>query len=181
MEMEQGNKSRCVLLATLEKWLRDEAPPAWLEGYLLLRAQGVRYRDAMLATWLSLSTDDRGDVPTREEFANLMGVARATTYQWEGRRPAIRDYAEMLRVIRLRGAKLAEIDQRSFEAAVDAESNASDRKLYYQRAGVWDDESTLRVVGKDDGPVEYTNVMGEELDAIRQALAQAAARSGQAG
>lgn len=170
-----------VTLTALEEWLRDEAPPAWMEGYLLLRAQSVRYRDAMLATWLSLSTDDRGDVRTREDLANLMGVARATTYQWEGRRPAIRDYAEMLRVMRLRGAKLAEVDQRSYNAAVAIESSASDRKLYYQRAGVWDDESTLHVVGKDDRPVEYTNVTGEELEAIRQALAQEAARGSQAG
>lgn len=152
-----------------------------MEGYLFLRSQGIAYRDAMLAMWLSLSTDDRGDTPTRQEFANVMGVARATTYQWEARRPEIRDYAEMLRVMRLRGTRLAEVDERSYEAASGIESSASDRKLYYQRAGVWDEETTLHVVGKDDGPVQYTDVTGEELDAIRQALAREAARSGQAG
>ena len=181
IEMGQSDSSQRVLLATLESWLHDTAPPVWLEGYLLLRAQGVGYRDAMLATWLSLSTDDRGDVPTREDFANLMGVARATTYQWEGRRPIIRDYAEMLRVMRLRGANLAAVDGRTFAAAVSSESSASDRKLYYQRAGVWDDATTLHVMGKEDGPVEYVDVTGEELDAIRQALVQKATGSGQEG
>jgi len=163
-----------VTLTALEAWLQGEAPPAWLEGYLFLRSRGVRYRDAMLATWLSLATDDRGDIATREDFARLMGVSRATTYQWESRRPKIHDWAELLRLMRLRGARLAEVDERTYRAAVAADSSASDRKLYYQRAGVWDEEATLHLVGAQGGPMEYVDVTGDELDAIRQALAEAA-------
>lgn len=137
-----------VLLVELERWMREEAPSGWLDGYLFLRARGVRYRDAMLATWLSLRTDDRGDVRTRDDFARLMGVARATTYGWEGRRPEIRQWAELLQVMRMRGARLAEIDERTFEAAVGEESSASDRKLYYQRAGVW--EESVGVMLQDE-------------------------------
>ena len=128
-----------VLLAELVRWMKEEAAPAWLEGYLFLRARGVRYRDAMLAVWLSLRTDDRGEVRTRGDFARLMGVARATTYGWEGRRPEVRQWAELLQVMRMRGARLAEVDERTFWAAVDEEGSATDRKLYYQRAGVWEE------------------------------------------
>jgi hypothetical protein len=81
----------------------------------------------------------------------------------------------------LRGARLAEVDERTYSAAVDSDSSASDRKLYYQRAGVWNEEATMHVVGAGDGPVQYTDVTKDELDTIRQALAQEAARSGETG
>lgn len=154
----------------LRAWLEVHASAPWLEGYLFLRAQGVRHRDAMLATWLSLATDDRGDIPTREAFAELMGVSRAATYTWESRRPEIRVWAEKLQVLRLRGSRLAEVDERTYEAAAGADGSAADRKLYYQRAGVWEDVERLRLVGAEDGPVEYVDVTEAELEAIRHAL-----------
>jgi len=162
-----------MTLSMLETWLHEEAPPTWLEGYLFLRAKGVRYRDAMLATWLSLGTDDRGAVPTRQDFARLMGVARATTYDWESRRPEIRQWAELLQVMRLRGARLAEVDEAAYHAAVAADGTASDRKLYYQRAGVWEEEQRVHLMGESDGPVQVEEVTDGELDAIREALIEA--------
>ncbi len=138
-----------VLLAELLRWMKEEASPAWLEGYLFLKARGVRYRDAMLAVWLSLAKDDRGEVETREEFARLMGVARATTYGWEARRPEIRQWAELLQVMRMRGMRLAEVDERTYWAAVNEEGSATDRKLYYQRAGVW--EESVGVMLQEEG------------------------------
>jgi len=170
-----------VLLVELVQWMREEAAPAWLDGYLFLKARGVRYRDAMLAVWLSLRTDDRGEVRTRGDFARLMGVARATTYGWEGRRPEIRQWAELLQVMRMRGMRLAEVDERTYWAAVDEEGSATDRKLYYQRAGVWEDMQRLRVVGDGDGPVQYVDVTNEEIEAIRRALAEEAAGGGTEG
>jgi hypothetical protein len=170
-----------VGLAEWEVWLDEHAPsPLWYDGYQLLRAQGVRFRYAALAVWLSLRSDDRGDIRTRADFANLMGVARATTYQWEERQP-VRKWAELLRLIRLRGSRLSEVDERTYEAAKSIEGGASDRKLYYQRAGVWTEARTLHLVGADDGPVEYTDVTKEEIDAIRRALTEEAARGGEAG
>ena len=73
---------------------------------------------------------------------------------------------------------MAKVDERTYKAAKGKESSASDRKLYYQRAGVWGEESTLHVVGAGEGPVEYVDVTGEELGAIRDALAKEAERSG---
>lgn len=168
------------LLAEIEEWLKENAPAPWLEGYLFLRGQGVRYRDAMLATWLSLSRDDRGGVPTRNDFANVMGVVRATTYQWESRRPEIRQWAELLQVLRLRGSRLAQVDERTYEAAAAEGGSAADRKLYYQRAGVWEEEQRLHLVGAEEGPMEYVDVGDEELEAIRRALIGDAAGGGEA-
>jgi len=148
---EQVEEWERVTLAQIEAWLRAEAPsPAWLDGYLWLRGRGVRYRDAMLATWLSLRRDDRGDVATRSDFARLMGVQRSTTYCWEGRRPEIRQWAELLQVMRMRGARLAEVDERSYSSAAGDKSTAADRKLYYQRAGVWEEDLGLRLVEDEE-------------------------------
>jgi len=146
-EVEEPTERERVSLEALERWLASDAPPAWLDGYLFLRAKGVRYRDAMLATWLSLGKDDRGEVHSREDFAHVMGVSRATTYAWEGRRPQIRRWAELLQVMRLRGSRLAEVDEATFLAAKGG--TAADRKLYYQRAGVWEED--LGLVFKDQG------------------------------
>jgi len=123
-----------------QTWLASATEP-WVDGYLQLRQQGVAYRDAVLATWLSLRRDDRGGIKTRDDLANLLGVSRVTTYQWEARRPEIREYVERLHIARLRGERMAEVDEATYQAAVAADSSAADRKLFYQRAGVWDENS----------------------------------------
>jgi len=163
-----GQQRRRTVKQT-EAWLFGEGvPAAWGEGYLALRAKHVAHYDAMLAVWLSLARDDRGAVRTREDFARLMGVSRQTTYDWEARRPEIRVYAEWLQVLRLRGSRLAEVDERTYAAAL--EGTHQDRVLYYKRAGVWEEAQRVHLVGEGEGPVEYVDVSQEELDAIRDAL-----------
>jgi len=146
-DVEEPTERDRVSLEALERWMREEAPPAWFDGYLFLRAKGVKGHDALLATWLSLGKDDRGEINSRENFARLVGRSRATTYLWEGRRPQIRRWAELLQVMRLRGSRLAEVDEATFMAAV--RGGAADRKLYYQRAGVWEEDVGL--VFRDQG------------------------------
>ena len=170
-----------LTLETWESWLDEHSPsPLWYEGYWLLRARGVRFRYAALAVWLSLRSDDRGEIQTRSDFANLMGVGRRTTYDWEKRQP-VRKWEEMLRLLRLRGSRLAEVDEQTYQAAISEKGGSSDRRLYYQRAGVLDELHTLQLVGADKGPVEYVDVTEGELEAIRQALVEEAARGGAAG
>jgi hypothetical protein len=41
--------------------------------------------------------------------------------------------------MRMRGARLAEVDEQTYLAAAGEGSSATDRKLYYQRAGVWEE------------------------------------------
>ena len=147
---ETVEEQQTLPIPELDRWLDECAPSsAWGDGYGLLRSRGVDHRYAALAVWLSLSRDDRGKIQTREEFANFMGVSRQTTYDWESKRP-VREWAEMLRVLRLRGAQLAEVDRRTYLKAVDEESSAADRQLYYKRAGVWEDQARLTLIG-DDG------------------------------
>jgi len=170
---------RPVNVEALEQWMEAEAS-AWLDGYRFLRAQGVRHRYALLAVWLSVSGDDRGDIKTRGDLADLMAVSRATTYGWEAKQP-VQKWAELLRLRRMCGARLAEVDERTYGKAIDEESSASDRKLYYQRAGVWEDERRLHLVGAEEGPVAYTDVSDGEIEAIRQALIAQAEGGGEEG
>jgi DNA-binding XRE family transcriptional regulator len=134
----------------------------------------------MLAVWLSVASYDRGEVKTRADLADLMSVSRQTTYGWEAKQP-VREWAELLRLRRMRGSHLAEVDERTYVKAIGEESSASDRKLYYQRAGVWEDEQRLHLVGAEDGPVEYADVNDGELEAIRQALITQAKGGGEEG
>lgn len=153
-------------LATIEAWLQDR--PLWLDGYLYLRAKGVRYRDAMLAVWLSLGKDDRGDVKTRADFANLLGISRATTYHWETHRP-IQRWAEALLLIRLRGSRLAEVDEATYDAAIAETGAAGDRRLYYQRARVLE-ETTRLLFDEAQDPLDFEDISDDELEAVEAAL-----------
>lgn len=175
--MSQGGATVVVL----EAWLNDSAPsPMWKAGYDFLRARGMRHRYAALVVWLSLSKDDRGEIKTRDDFANLMGVSRQTTYQWEERQP-VREWAAVLQVMRLQGSRLAEVDERTYTSAAGLDSSASDRKLYYQRAGVWEERVGVRPVDTEDGPAGYEDVTDGEIEAIRDALAAEAAGGSEAG
>lgn len=160
----------------------------WLDGYMTLTSRGVPYREAMLAVWLSLSKDDRGSLKTRDDFARFMGVSRQVTYQWEwghvkrGKGESrVRQYAELLQVMRMRGERLAEVDEVTYKKAVRRGSTVSDRTLYYQRAGVWKQAIDLHHMGADEGPIDYVDVTQAELDAIRQALANETSGGGPSG
>lgn len=179
LTVPQASQAGTVTVPAIEEWLQGR--PEWLEGYLFLRSKGVRYRDAMLAVWLSLSKDDRGEVATRDEFAKIMGVSRASTYEWETKRPEIRQWAEFLQVQRLRGMRLAEVDEAAYQAAISEKGTASDRQLYYKRAGVWEDRVGVRPVDPDDEPVGMVDVTDEEFEAIRAALACAVESGSEAG
>ncbi len=170
-----------ITVAALEAWLDDGAPsPMWKAGYDFLRARGVRHRYAALAVWLSLSRDDRGEIKTRDDFAKLMGVSRQTTYQWEERQP-VREWAAVLQVMRLRGSRLADVDWATYQRAIGEDTTAADRRLYYQRAGVWEERVGVRPVDTEDGPAGYGDVTDGEIEAIREALAREAAGGGEAG
>jgi transcriptional regulator with XRE-family HTH domain len=180
IDIAQGRRG--VLVDALEEWLETEAPrvlgveaaASWTEGYWILRRRGVPHRDAMLAVWLSLSKDDRGVIGTREELANVMGVSRATTYDWEAKRPEIRRWAEFLQVLRMRGNRLAEVDEKTYDVAVSEDSSAADRKLFYQRAGVWEDKEVLKVIETGDveegffDPIEWERKARERLRKIQE-------------
>lgn len=172
------NPVRTRPLADVDAWINTAAPASWEDGYRFLRARGVRYRYAMLAAWLSCGSDDRGDLGTRADFADFMGVSRSTTYQWEERQP-VREWAEMLRVMRLRGARLAEVDERTYLSAAGETSSAADRKLYYQRAGVWEDQQRLTLVGDEDADaVRQEQQVTFDVDRLPVAVLEALAAEG---
>lgn len=133
-----GGESERRTLAEIAAWV-EQAPEAWMEEFAFLRAKKVHYKHALLAVWLSLSKDDRGEVKTRDDLAKVLGVAKQTTYDWEHKHPEIAEYAELLLLRRMRGSRLAEVDEMTYQAAAAEAGTHNDRKLYYKRAGVWDE------------------------------------------
>ena len=179
--------SGMLLIRAAESWLEEQASEWWLADYRFLRAQGWKGKDAFAIVWLSLRKDDRGELPTVEKLTDWLGVSRRWFYNRRGKfdnQPGpgqnLWDVtAEHLQLRRLRGARLAQVDEVTFsKAAAMDESTARDRELYYKRAGVWQEESRVQLVGDGGGPVDFVGVSDEEVDAIREALQAEAAGGG---
>jgi len=165
----------------VERWLGQR--PAWREGYDFLMATkaGIRYYDALLATWLSVGKDDRGTLQTRDDFARFIGVSRAVTYQWQERRPEILDWARELVELRFDSSKIAAVDGRVIQKATARKTTTQWVRLFYERAGLLKTSFNLHHTGAEGGPIEYVEVSDGELDAIRDALQREAEVSGAAG
>lgn len=116
----------------------------FLDGYLALRANGWAWREALCIVWMSLGRDDRGSLATVGDLCDFLGVSRMWFYEHKARyadepAPGLNAWdwwAERLQLARLRGSRLAEVDEATFRRAVSAEGKAADRELYYKRAGV---------------------------------------------
>lgn len=174
-----------MLLA--EQWMAGQAVQWWLEDYRYLRSQGWKWKDALCVVWLSLRKDDRGDVGTVEALTDWLGVSRRWYYSRRGKfdgQPGPGQnlwdvMAEQLQIRRLRGARLAEVDEVTYEKAVDRKGTTwRDRELYYKRAGALQEESRVQIVGDGGGPVDFVDVTDDELKAIRAALETEAAGGG---
>ena len=165
----------------VERWL-IRSRPAWREGYdyLMATKAGIRYYDALLAVWLSVSKDDRGTLETRDDFARFIGVSRAVTYQWQDRRPEILVWARELVEHRFDNSKIAAVDGRVIQKATARSTTVPWVRLFYERAGLLKASFNLHHMGAEDGPVEYVDVTDGELDAIRDALQREAEVSGAA-
>lgn len=136
----QNGHSDLATEERIEGWLAGltgELRAPWEEGYRLLRARGLKVRDAIIAVWLSLASDDRGELTTQEALAEFLGYQRRQTIYERRVKRRLDDWAERLLILRLRGERLAEVDERTFQAAVNEEGSHQDRRLYYQRAGVF--------------------------------------------
>ena len=160
-EPENPKKSQ----SQIERWL-GQRTPAWREGYdfLIASQPGIRYYDALLAVWLSVSKKDRGKLKTQQEFADFVGVSRAVTYQWMSRRPEILEWARELVELRFSSTRVADVDERTYQKASGTKSSPAWVKLFYQRAGILMEEMGLHHMGADDGPVEIkrTSEMSDE-------------------
>ncbi len=188
--LEARSPSGVLLVRGAESWLEAQESEWWLEDYRLLRQQGWKWKDAFCITWLSLRKGDRGTLPTVESLADWLGISRRWFYnrraKFDGQPGPGQNLwdvtAEHLQLRRLRGSRLAEVDQVTFEQAASGEkSTARDRELYYKRAGVWTDEKRVQITGDGGGPVDFTDVSDEELEAIRAALQNDAAGGREAG
>jgi biotin operon repressor len=118
-----------------EGWV--DSTGGWFEeAYRYLRHDvGLRPRAAFIGAWLSCAKDDRGTLTTYGQLADFLGVSRTAIYANIARNK-LRDWAEQLRLARLRGEGLAEVDRITYTQAVDPESPVAARRLYYERAGV---------------------------------------------
>lgn len=131
-----------------EKWLstyRDEDDDGgWFAiAYRYLRYEiGMRPGHAFLASWLSVRKDDRGSLHTYEDVANMLGVTRKTLHHWKIKYK-LEESAEQLRIMRMRGDRIGEVDWAVYQAAINpTDGKAADRRLFYERAGVLNDQLT---------------------------------------
>lgn len=121
-------------VAEAEQWI-DTRGELWSEGYHFLRARGLRWRDALVATWYSLRKDDRGDIPTVQALADFLGISRQRVHEIRVK-GQLDEWTGLLCFIRLGGHKLAEVDEQVYQAAADPDGSATDRRLFYERARV---------------------------------------------
>jgi hypothetical protein len=183
-EPENPKKSQ----SQVERWLGQRKSAwlkksAWRDGYDFLMATkpGIRYYDAFLAVWLSVSKRDRGTLKTQQDFADFIGVSRAVTYQWMNRRPQILEWAEELVELRFNSTRVADVDERVYQKAASVKSTPAWARLFYQRAGRLTEELDLHHSGEEGGPVEYADVTRDELQRIRSALSGEAQGGGAPG
>lgn len=135
------------VLAEAEAWVESQGE-LWQEGYHFLRARGLRWRDALIATWYSLRRDDRGELPTVQALADFLGISRQRLHEIRVRKN-LDEWTGLLTFIRMGGHRLAEVDERTFDAAISAEGSASDRRLYYERARVLRQEIGVGLAADD--------------------------------
>ena len=189
-ELPDRSPTGVMLLRGAERWLEEQAADWWLADYRLLRSQGWKWKDAFCIVWVSLRKDDRGKLPTIDALTDWLGVSRRWFYNRRGKfdnQPGPGQNlweltAEHLQLRRLRGGRLAEVDEVTYsKASHTQDSTARDRELYYKRAGVWQDEQRIQLVGEGGGPIDYMDVTDEEIDAIREALQGETSSSGEAG
>ena len=159
----------------VEAWLDEQVGTLphgqwWVEDYRLLRAQGWRWKDAFIVVWMSLGSDDRGPLSTVQALTEFLGVSRQWYYNRLEKWPVMERIAERLQLRRLRGARLAAVDERSYTAAVEDRSSAADRKLYYQRAGVWQEQVAL--IAEKEGPEDYRDVRSLSAAALQAEIEQ---------
>lgn len=129
-----------------EGWLARHAydnkaeQDGWFEqAYRFLRADvGMRPKVSFYAAWLSVSKDDRGQLKTHEDVGTFLGVSRKTLYSWRSKHK-LDGWAEQLRILRMRGDRLAEVDAQVYATAISPEGKSTDRRLFYERAGVLND------------------------------------------
>ena len=149
------------------------------ESYLALRAQGWAWREALCVAWLSLGRDDRGELRTVQDLCDFLGVSRMWFYERKARydgepAPGMNAWdwwAERLQLGRLRGQRLAEVDEATFRRAASSEGKAADRELYYKRAGVLGADMNVQVaVGQQ---VDVSQLSDSELDALLAAEGKA--------
>lgn len=177
-----------LTMVLAEQWMTQQPAQWWVEDYRYLRKHGWKWKDALAIVWMSLRRDDRGILPTVDALADWLGMSR----QWFYSRRAKFDgqpgpgqnlwdvLAEQLQLRRLRGGRLADVDEVTYDVASNPEkSTARDRELYYKRAGVLQDERRVQIVGDGGGPVDYVDVTDDELKAIRSALESEALGGGE--
>jgi hypothetical protein len=114
------------------------------EGYRFLRAAtNFDPGPCFVGAWMSLSKDDRGEkLSTWPKLAAWLCIARQTCYNWRAQFE-LDEWAELLRLMELRGEKLGDVDRVTYLQAIDSDAPVDARRLYYQRAGVMGQEITV--------------------------------------
>ena len=133
----------------VDQWV--DSSGGWFEqAYRYMRSTtGLRPGPCFVCAWMSVSKDDRAPLDTWTALADWLGFARQTLYAWRSRYK-LDEWAEQLRMVRMRGDRLGQVDERTYKEAVSEEGSVAARRLYYERAGVLDNHVTVEDRRKQD-------------------------------
>ena len=130
-------------LEDLEGWA-DYEGGRFEEAYHFLRAAtDFDSGPCFVGAWMSLSKDDRGErLQTWNKLAAWLSVVRETLYRWRSNYQ-LDEWAELLRLMELRGEKLGNVDLVAYNQAIDPNAPVDARRLFYQRVGALGQEITI--------------------------------------
>lgn len=142
MTNKKANLPR-ALPESLDAWV-EYPSGAFEEAYWYMRGvTDFPPAACFVAAWLSVGKDDRGEVQFLYELAEILGVTRETLGNWRTRYQ-LDEWAMELRLMRMRGSALGEVDRVTYLQAVEPDSSVEARRLFYQRAGVLTADVTIR-------------------------------------
>ena len=126
--------------------------PRFWENYRGMRAMGHRPMDSIVGAWLSTGAKGRGELRTLKALAESLGKSRKAIYRVADRMKSV----AMGMAMSWLAARVPDVDEAVYSAAISMEGTSADRKLFYQRARV-------ALSGEESEPVDNWLALLDQL------------------
>ena len=150
---EVEEKARLALSAHYEKWFTGIQPfenvsvdqAGWFAIYqILVEEKGRPWRQAAYMAWKAWPGDKWPE--SQQEMAKILGLTSDRQfYTWRAKDPSIDEQIQLL-WDQLVKDQVMEVDRASLIVAMERDYKATqERRLFYQRHGILDQETTVRI------------------------------------